>query len=486
MAFVIKEKITAFFIKNENAVKWFAFLFFICLAFTVGVFHEPWADEAQSWLIARDTSLNELFKVMAYEGSPALWPLILKVFIFFGLPYRYIFIIPLFFSSFGVWLLIFKSKLPLCYAVILPFTYYLFYQYTAVARSYCLILPCMELIVLAFLNRLKNPFIYGLLLILFSSICIHTALLSGVLFLLFCIDIIKSFKNADKMQNINALAASIVVMLSYFSTILYIMPPDDYSFSAHFIFNIKTILKNFTDLFGNLFIYNAKTVVNLAVMIVVIAAFLLFYKISARFILIASAVWVFLSVFYYNQWHLGIILLGFLLAFQLYPPKPKPKKTLVKCKVYFNVVIGIFIFVQLFWSANTAIYDVLHVYSGAKAAAEFIKEKHYDQQRIYGLGYYASALEPYFDSNIYKNKTQDNAYYFWSKENGDLTNDQILSDLPPVLVLSEFNKPDFTDIVKTLSALGYQQYEFDGASFIKTDIYESQRYYVYVKENQNG
>ncbi len=480
MAVINKEKFTVFFIKNEKAVKWITFFLFACLSCIVGAFHEPWADEAQSWLIARDTNLKELFQVMSYEGSPALWPIVIKFFIFIGLPYRFVFVIPILFSSVGVWLLIFKSKLPLYFAIILPFTYYLFYQYTAVARSYCLILPCIELIVLAFPNRLNNPYIYGMLLILFSSICIHTALLSGILFLLFCIDIIKNLKHADKGQNINALLAAIVVILSYLSTILYIKPPEDYSFPAYFTINIKNILENFTNIFGNLLIYNAITAVNLVVMVVMIVAFLLFNKISYRFILISSTVWIFLSAFYFNQWHLGIILLSFLLAFQLYPPKPRLKPMLEKYKPLYRIAIGIFIFVHFLWSANAAIYDISHAYTGAKAAAVFIRENHYDQQVIYGMGYNVTALEPYFNSNIYKNRTKGNAYYIWSEENGDLTNEQLVSDLPPVLVFSEFEKEKYAEIEEIISKLGYQCYKFDGASFIKTDVYESQTYLVYV------
>ena len=36
--------------------------------------HEPWADEAQAWLLARDASLWDLWtRLMHYEGSPGIW-----------------------------------------------------------------------------------------------------------------------------------------------------------------------------------------------------------------------------------------------------------------------------------------------------------------------------------------------------------------------------------------------------------------------------
>lgn len=44
------------------------------------MYHENWRDEAQSWLIARELGLIDIFKQMKYEGHPALWYLILAPF----------------------------------------------------------------------------------------------------------------------------------------------------------------------------------------------------------------------------------------------------------------------------------------------------------------------------------------------------------------------------------------------------------------------
>ncbi len=47
--------------------------------------HEPWADEAQSWLIARDANLLEIWtKLVRLEGSPGLWHSLLHVLISLG------------------------------------------------------------------------------------------------------------------------------------------------------------------------------------------------------------------------------------------------------------------------------------------------------------------------------------------------------------------------------------------------------------------
>src|SRR5436853_2707169 len=67
--------------------------------------HEPWMDEAQAWLLAKDTSFKELFlKYLRYEGSPGLWHLILMIPAKLGLPYFSINILSAIFAATGVWL----------------------------------------------------------------------------------------------------------------------------------------------------------------------------------------------------------------------------------------------------------------------------------------------------------------------------------------------------------------------------------------------
>ena len=49
--------------------------------------HEPFRDEAQAWLIARDTNVFEMFSLSKYEGSPMLWHFLLNILTSLNLPY---------------------------------------------------------------------------------------------------------------------------------------------------------------------------------------------------------------------------------------------------------------------------------------------------------------------------------------------------------------------------------------------------------------
>ena len=96
------------------------FAAFIGIAVFAGLHHEPWADEAQSWLIARDNDLVGIFKAVRYEGTLPTWHLINKAFQLFGLDYDHIFVIPLVLTAIGV-ILLFLTDAPLLAKVMLPF-----------------------------------------------------------------------------------------------------------------------------------------------------------------------------------------------------------------------------------------------------------------------------------------------------------------------------------------------------------------------------
>ena len=56
---------------------------FVLLTILVANIHEPWSDEAQSFLLARDNSLKEILYYSKFEGTAPLWFFIIKIFICF-------------------------------------------------------------------------------------------------------------------------------------------------------------------------------------------------------------------------------------------------------------------------------------------------------------------------------------------------------------------------------------------------------------------
>ena len=138
------------------------FAAYLCIDIFAGIHHEPWADEAQSWLIARDNhSLIGIFRAVKLEGTLPTWHLINKAFQLAGLDYDHLFVIPLLFSAIGV-LLLFLTDAPLTVKVTLPFTFFAVYQNAVVARQYALVFPAMMLIVILYKKRFDVPVRYHL------------------------------------------------------------------------------------------------------------------------------------------------------------------------------------------------------------------------------------------------------------------------------------------------------------------------------------
>ncbi|MFU0572236.1 ABC transporter ATP-binding protein [Gardnerella vaginalis] len=129
-----------------------AFILYIAIIAIVMCFHEPWFDEAQSWLIARDSSLADIISVRThYEGHPPFWNLLLAIAAKNGVPYEFgIKGIQLVCASLlGAWL-IFKSPFKHASSLatfLIPFTYFACFQYGVTSRPYALL--CLSLLVAA-------------------------------------------------------------------------------------------------------------------------------------------------------------------------------------------------------------------------------------------------------------------------------------------------------------------------------------------------
>ena len=60
--------------KKENILYIIVLILFIGLTTMISLKHEYWADEANAWLIAKDSTLIELFtKYLHTDGHPALF-----------------------------------------------------------------------------------------------------------------------------------------------------------------------------------------------------------------------------------------------------------------------------------------------------------------------------------------------------------------------------------------------------------------------------
>ncbi len=173
-------------------------IYFIVTIFIVR-FHEPWNDEAQSYLISRDLSIPQIISQMKYEGHSALWNIILYFLIKLGFSYKYIGLISCFFIDITVLLILYKLDIKKILKLFIIFSAPFLYFFSIISRCYCLVPLGIILLCILHKRRDENSYKYAWTLAFLANT--HVTMLSfvGILLLLFIIpQIVKSIKMNDK------------------------------------------------------------------------------------------------------------------------------------------------------------------------------------------------------------------------------------------------------------------------------------------------
>ena len=459
------------------AVKVFIVVFFVVLAIIVALFHEPWSDEAQSFLIARDNSIAEMFHYAKYEGTTPLWFLIIKFFIVLGGTYETFFLLPLFFTVIGLIIFEFKVKAPWYVKLLLPFTYFIFFQYTIVARSYCLVFPALMWIASIYHERANKRFSYVLSLLVLAGICSYTWLVAGSFLLIDFVKIIR-LKAFNKKNIVFVVAMAVLLLL----VLLQILPNGDCSFGYtegprrtidDIVYQATISSRGFSTV--------GKTIIGF-LLFECFAAMIMFKKYPSKpqitqltnlaILLSPLLCW---CMVYCQPWHLGIVAIVIFTSFVISGRLGKHLVISVLC-----VVICL---VQISWSVASIKYDLNNNYTAAKEVAEFLKQD--DYETVYGLGFDVVAIQPYFEQSIFKNLNTEKAFWFWSDNNGYIENDTLLENDDAIFVLSDFYYSQNSDIYQRLLDKGYNEFHFVGAMFVQDYVYESKGYYILTPTHQN-
>jgi hypothetical protein len=124
---------------GANKLEWCLFAAYaLALAFVV-MHHEMWRDELQAWVIARDShTIGGLFRNLRYEGHPVCWYLLL-----FGVS-RFTWnpvamqAVQCLVACAQAWMIVRARRVPIVLRGLIIFSYFFFYQYGVMARSYML------------------------------------------------------------------------------------------------------------------------------------------------------------------------------------------------------------------------------------------------------------------------------------------------------------------------------------------------------------
>lgn len=454
--------------KKQNRL-WFlygaVFITFICIGIFAGSHHEPWADEAQSWLIARDNhSLAGLLYAVKYEGTLPVWHLLLKAFQLAGLDYGHIYIIPLLLTAAGVVILFFTDA-PVVAKVLLPFSYYVIFQNAVSARAYAMVFPAMMFIVLFYKNRYKAPIRYHLSLF-FLGMSSSYGVIIACSFMLW--DFISMFRgksgDADSKKfkftfYATGLLLALICILS--------LPPDDCTFGLSRI--------SFVESATNALLFNVHNKVLQYVFLAAVVLLLIYYfrHCLVQVLVMAMPLVLYMTFVYQRLWHMTYLF--FLIVALLIIFRDEFKKTKSHKEEFGNLLANALVIfllsVQCFTGFYSVYYDYRYPYSPSNEIAEIVKPYHESGANIVGLGFYSISVSPYFDESIYINDYEGKTYFIWKR---GIERNTYCGKVPDVVVTM--------CRMDNLEEHGYRWELYESKMIYKLEEAEYIPYYVYFRE----
>ena len=416
-------------------------------------FHEPWFDEAQAYLLARDSSFHDLLMYWThYEGHPPLWHLLLRGAVKVGLPYELALKSVNFIFVEAVLILVeFRSPFSRITKVIIPTSYFLLYQYSVVSRPYMMLTFFCLLAAFYYKDRDKKPVRYSIALILMCLSHSYGIAFAGGIVLSDLIGESIRERSAKKMisrvlSNKKLLISYSVLLVAALAILADIMPHSDtyaaqktldshaHSFAACYIFSwllipSENLLTSFSsDKIKMMEEINPINEVIIAAVLSLIVWTLLFCisrkrKMIAELFIPYSFIAVLTSL-YALPHHFGIFLMYML--FMLWTASDKEKITLAefsapleKAGLSANLTKKIAVCsaaalsgMNLYWSGICYFKDISSPYDSAPELAQWIKDNGLEGENllttwsksdIHMVNASSVASNAYFDKNIYYN-----------------------------------------------------------------------------------
>ena len=434
------------YIIGGNKLEIGVILFFAISYIVVTIFHEPWFDEAQAWQIARCASLKDiLFTIPHYEGHPALWHLLLFIPAKLGLPFEIsLKVIGGLLILLCVYLVEYKSPFKRWFKLLLPFTFFFFYQYGVIVRPYSLLLVLVILAAMFFKGKNDKPFRFVVVLI---AMCCTSALgiiIAGGIAISWVIDIISEQGIKETMKSLFTTKRMLSLWLLLFSALFVcfqVLPKND-KLATNFVKKNSFIERFVCSLFAflpdsfltespwssgeNLLIdikFNIGELIAVSCLGIFIwfLIWLLSNKKKFKYFSITYTLFaLFSALVYFNAHHIGIVL--YIILFWAWINfseketdyrilkiksmvekksenkewlkgifKPETQKSIKKLVTFIEVII---VCLSVYWSISSSILDIKIQYNFGREAANYIKENHLENLTIFSeWGYSEDSTE---------------------------------------------------------------------------------------------
>ena len=386
--------------------------------------HEPWADEAQAWLLSRDLGYRYLvFHQLAYEGAPPLWPTILWVANhWFHLPYQAMGWIGGLCALAGCWFFARYSPFPAVIRVLLPFTYFVAFQYAIVARPYVLLPLCAFAAAHFFRHADSRPWRFvaaasALALLCAPGVMIALGLVAARVW--YALRKWNSVPLHARRRLIGA-ATAFCIVIALVAVVNW--PPADRTVGR---FDRPASAGDSAANYGigalpdeiAVGFFGAR--IPSVAFLLVVGAWCACRRRLLPFAFPTALLLVFWVKVYGSLWHCGALTM--IAAAALWIAWPCKERAYPRLEGALNALVllglaGLFT-VQTYWTASTLAMDYSRPYSGSLDAANFLRAVGADATSTCGFGFHSVAVQPYFRQRVFQNWPQGES--FWRGELGN-------------------------------------------------------------------
>ena len=461
--------------KREHALRWLDFGILSAYAFAVAVavaHHEPWADEAEAWLIARELPFRQMLSEMHFEVSPGLWHAILWLAQHgFHLPYSDMNWIGAAFAIAGAALLVLAAPFPRIVRYLMASSYYVVYQYAVIARPYVMLLLFGGLAALAYRHR--KPLQLAVAVSLLSFVSVHGAILAFAIAVGATWHAISEWKHLDLLQRKRYLRALAIILAAFALMIAITYPSRDVSALAHSLHGggKAKLVRTLNDVAVEPWQLSV-------ILIALLAAFATMRRESMVFALAVGTLIAFQSRIYGAPHHEGTIVIAIIVALWIaWPTREEPRShfTLIT-----STVLACIFAVQTCWAVVAWRHDYQMPYSGAADAARYLKSVGATRANTFGTNFGVVAIQAYFPGNSFGNWTAAYLHHSLATEHAMERFD--LRSAPEFVVVTQW---EFIDegVVPLFRAHGYQLVHVsEGDVFFKQGVWRKQTYLIFRRD----
>lgn len=193
------------------------------LTLALVVAHEPWRDEADPWLVARDRSPAEAIALAPYVGTPVLWHLSLMPLAKAGLPYVSMSVWNWLLGVIAVGLILVLAPWPLPVSTVAVFSYLLSYEYPVIARSYQLGLVLLLAALWVMRGKGHRPVLPGALVAAAVNTNVHCLIVGAALITWWALDRWWARRTLARCEIIGVVLALVGITLA---AAQLVQPPD--------------------------------------------------------------------------------------------------------------------------------------------------------------------------------------------------------------------------------------------------------------------